>query len=65
MEHKYLLGMRLKEVEQILYDNNIEYEIELISGKKDQEILTEKRVVNIKKESDKLKLIVSYFSPIL
>lgn len=65
MNRENLLGMKLEEVTEILDLENVEYEITYITGKKDEDILTQKRIVNIKEESNKLKLIVSYFSPSL
>ena len=61
-EYYSLLGLTLKEVEQNLLKENIEYNITTISGKKDKEKLVIPRVIKIFKAENKLELTVTYFS---
>lgn len=60
MEHLWI-GLPLNKVEAILKDRVLEYSIEMISGGKDSEVLTEPYVVRVKKINNRIDLVVTGF----
>jgi hypothetical protein len=56
------LGLHLDKVKQYLDENNINYEINIISGKKDKDKLTIPKVIKMSENNGLVKLVVTYFS---
>jgi hypothetical protein len=56
------LGLHLDKVKQYLDENNINYEINIISGKKDKDKLTVPKVIKMSENNGLVKLVVTYFS---
>jgi hypothetical protein len=56
------LGLHLDKVKQYLDENNINYEINIISVKKDKDKLTVPKVIKMSENNGLVKLVVTYFS---
>ena len=57
-----LLGLHVDEVKQYFDEQNINYTVKSIEGKKDQEKLVVPRVIKISEIGDSVELIITYFS---
>lgn len=63
MEKYYnLLGLHVNKVEEYFKEQNINYTIKAIKGKKDQEKLTVPKVINISEVEDGVQILITYFS---
>ncbi|MDK2563492.1 hypothetical protein QOZ84_08015 [Romboutsia sedimentorum] len=63
MEKYYnLLGLQVNDVENFLKEQNINYTIKTIKGKKDQEKLTVFKVIKISDIEDGVELLITNFS---
>ena len=61
-EYNRLLGLHLDEVKTFFDNENIEYTITEIRGRKDKEKLIIPRVIKISQKENSIELIVTYFS---
>lgn len=61
-EYNRLLGLHLDEVKTFFDNENIEYTITEIRGRKDKEKLIIPRVIKISQKENSIGLIVTYFS---
>lgn len=57
-----LLGLHVDEVKQYFDEQNINYTVKSIEGKKDKEKLVVPRVIKISEIGDSVELIITYFS---
>ena len=64
-EYNRLLGLHLDEVKTFFDNENIEYTITEIRGRKDKEKLIIPRVIKISQKENSIELIVTYFSDFL
>lgn len=63
MEKYYnLLGLQVNDVEDFFKEQNINYTIKTIKGKKDQEKLTVFKVIKISDMEDGVELLITNFS---
>lgn len=63
MEKYYkLLGLHLDDAKKYFEENNIDYVITILQGKKDQDKLINPRVIKIAQLEGKVELFVTYFS---
>lgn len=60
-DYNFLLGLPLKKAEEILRNNNLNYDIIEYDGKKVIKGKKVQRVVRVKTKEDSLELIVSFF----
>lgn len=56
-----LIGLPLNKAEEILQKQALDYYVEVISGGKDAQILTEPYVVRIREKDKRIELIVTGF----
>ena len=61
-EYNRLLGLHLDEVKTFFDNENSEYTITEIRGRKDKEKLIIPRVIKISQKENSIELIVTYFS---
>lgn len=61
-EYNRLLGLHLDEVKTFFDNENIEYTITEIRGRKDKEKLIIPRIIKISQKENSIELIVTYFS---
>ncbi|MEE8031290.1 hypothetical protein V3Q17_07460 [Clostridioides difficile] len=57
-----LLGLHVDEVKQYFDEQNINYTVKSIEGKKDKEKLVVPSVIKISEIGDSVELIITYFS---
>lgn len=63
MEKYYnLLGLHLNDVEKFFKEENINYTIVAINGRKDQEKLIVPKVIKISQIDDSVQILITYFS---
>lgn len=58
---KQLIGLPLQKAEEILRKQALDYYVEMISGGKDAQILTESYVVRVREKDKRIELTVTGF----
>ncbi|MPM75814.1 hypothetical protein SDC9_122808 [bioreactor metagenome] len=57
-----LLGLHINKVEEFFKNQNINYTIKAIKGRKDQETLTVPRVIKISEVDNGVEILITYFT---